>query len=267
MTDSLHGALLAVVTAGFLAVPAAVLADSEKRQRGQDDEDYHRSYIYGAPGSPSPAWEMSRGGRLYDNWYATLDKDEPETSHPLWPVTNTGKKGAVTWRCKSCHGWDYKGRDGTYASGAYKTGIKGVFDLAGKDPDAIAERFMGSSHGFAEILGKEDARQIARFIAEGLHDTDRFIDRRTRAVKGNAEHGKAVFQTVCAACHGFDGKALNWGDEKEPAYVGTEASANPWEVLHKIRNAHPGVEMVALRAFSLQDAVDVLAYTQTLPEK
>jgi hypothetical protein len=38
-------------------------------------------------------------------------------------------------------------------------------------------------------------------------------------------------------------------------------------VLHKIRNAHPGAAMINLRAFPLQDAIDTLAYAQTLPEK
>jgi thiosulfate dehydrogenase len=53
----------------------------------------------------------------------------------------------------------------------------------------------------------------------------------------------------------------------KPGYVGTEASANPWEVLHKIRNGHPGVEMISLAAFPLQVSLDVLAYTRTLPEE
>jgi mono/diheme cytochrome c family protein len=72
--------------------------------------------------------------------------------------------------------------------------------------------------------------------------------------------GKAIFQNVCAACHGFDGKAINWGSEEKPKYVGTEAQSNPWEVLHKIRAGHPGVEMPALMAFPIQDAVNVLKY-------
>ena len=75
------------------------------------------------------------------------------------------------------------------------------------------------------------------------------------------------FQNVCAACHGFDGRALDWGDEDNPGFVGTEAQANPWEVLHKIRAGHPGAEMPAMMAFPIQDQVDLLSYTQTLPAK
>jgi thiosulfate dehydrogenase len=86
-------------------------------------------------------------------------------------------------------------------------------------------------------------------------------------VSGDPNHGKAIFQNVCAACHGYNGTAINWGDDDEPAYVGTESNSNPWEVFFKIRHGHPGVEMIALSAFSHQDAADVLAYSKTLPQK
>ena len=83
---------------------------------------------------------------------------------------------------------------------------------------------------------------------------------------GDASTGQAQY-AVCAACHGYQGTQLDWGDEGDPAYVGTESNANPWEVLHKIRNGHPGVEMIAGRPFGMDAAVDILTYTRTLPEK
>jgi len=49
--------------------------------------------------------------------------------------------------------------------------------------------------------------------------------------------------------------------------VGTEANANPWEVFFDIRHGHPGVEMVSLAAFSMEDAANVLAYAKALPQK
>ncbi|MDH3667640.1 MAG: cytochrome c, partial [Paracoccaceae bacterium] len=88
-----------------------------------------------------------------------------------------------------------------------------------------------------------------------------------KSVNGDPEKGKPIFQNVCAACHGFDGKALDWGDPGDPGFVGTEAQGNPWETLHKIRAGHPGVEMPALMAFPIQDLVDLLSYSQTLPAK
>jgi thiosulfate dehydrogenase len=233
----------------------------------KDDEEYHRDYIYGVPSAPSEAWVLANGARLYDNWINALDTKEPETTHPAWPASNTKKKGAVTWRCKSCHGWDYRGKDGAYAKGSYKTGIKGVRAFAGKDPESIHKIMMDKTHGFTHDMMAPDAMlRLAAFVSKGQVDMAAHINS-DKSVKGDPKRGAAIFQNVCAACHGFDGTALNWGDDDEPGYVGTEAKANPWEVLHKIRAGHPGVEMPALMAFEVQDAVNVLSYAQTLPSK
>ena len=57
------------------------------------------------------------------------------------------------------------------------------------------------------------------------------------------------------------------GDGDEHNYVGTEAVDVPDEVVHKVLNAHPGVQMINLRAFPLQNTIDVMAYAATLPTK
>jgi thiosulfate dehydrogenase len=231
------------------------------------DEEYHRDYIYGAPADPSEAWTLASGARLYDNWISSLDAEAPEATHPAWPASNTKKKGKVTWRCKSCHGWDYAGKDGAYAKGSYKTGIKGVRAFAGKDPEVIHKIILNETHGFThEMIPKDAMLRIAAFVSRGQIDVGQYV-KPDKTVVGDAERGKAVFQNVCAACHGFDGKALNWGSEVKPKYVGSEAQSNPWEVLHKIRSGHPGVEMPAMMAFPTQSSIDLLAYTRTLPAK
>ncbi len=233
----------------------------------REDEEYHRDYIFGAPASPSEAWTIMSGGRIYDNWYATLDKDKPAATHPLWPASNTKQSGATTWRCKSCHGWDFRGKDGKYATGSYQTGIKGIRGMAGADPAKIVAILRSPVHGYTtDMIPDEAAMRLGVFVGKGQYDITKWVSDKGD-VKGGPEKGKPVFQTVCAACHGFDGKALNWGDDKEPGFVGTEANANPWEVMAKIRHGHPGVEMVGLVAFPMQTAADVLAYTKTLPVK
>ena len=68
-------------------------------------------------------------------------------------------------------------------------------------------------------------------------------------------------------CHGFDGKEMNFKTADNPEYIGTVAQANPWETLHKIRFGQPGVGMVALDVLDIEDLVDILAYSQTLPAK
>ena len=231
------------------------------------DEFYHQDYIFGEPAEPSDAWRIARGGRLYDKWYAVTDVDKPEATHSAWPASNTKKKGATTWRCKSCHGWDFMGKDGKYASGSYKTGIPGVRGVAGKNIGDIHAILMGDTHGFThDMIPKNDMLHLSYFLSKGQYDITPYVNA-DGTVNGNKENGKAVFQNTCAACHGFDGKALNWGDEDKPKYIGTEAQKNPWEVMAKIRHGHPATEMVSFAAFPMEYAADVLAYTQTLPAK
>lgn len=230
-------------------------------------EEHETYYVYGHPDDPSDAWIIAMGGRLYDNWFAAINTEKPEGTHPAWPASNTKKSGAVTWRCKSCHGWDFLGAEGAYATGSYKTGIKGVRGVAGADLAEIEAIITDDTHGFTrEMIPERYMTWLATFLSEGQYDIREYVSA-SGEVSGDPAHGKAIFQNVCAACHGYDGRALDWGDDDEHGYVGTEANANPWEVFFKIRHGHPGYEMVALTAFSHQDAADVLAYVKTLPQE
>lgn len=173
----------------------------------------------------------------------------------------------MSWRCKECHGWDYKGADGAYSKGSHFTGIKGVMGASGLAPEKLHEIIMNKTHAYTEDMISHSAMEkLALFLSAGLIDMDCYIDRETKVVRGNVQRGAAFFQTICAVCHGFDGKAMNFKDEEHPEYVGTVANENPWETLHKIRFGQPG-GMVSLEVLSIDDLVDILAYTQTLPEK
>ena len=262
---------LAVVVGASSALSGATtcLADSKSEAVHEEKQhnlaERHKEYVYGRPIVPTAEWIMSSGGRLYDNWMASTDREMKDT-HPSWPATNTKKSGDVTWRCKSCHGWDYKGASGTYGSGSYMTGVGGVTHMQGTDPSRMVEIVRNDTHKYTqEMITDDEAKRIGFFLSRGLHDTDAYIDRQSGAVSGSASRGAKVFQNVCAACHGFQGTKLDWGEKDEHAFVGTEANANPWEVLHKIRNGHPGHEMVSMRPFGLDLAVDILTYVRTLP--
>lgn len=262
---------LAIAFSQFIQTSPS-LAGSDKREKHEEKQsklgERHQEYVYGTPNVPTADWVMSSGGRLYDNWMTAQDKEEMEETHPSWPASNTKKSGATTWRCKTCHGWDYKGVDGNYGSGSYKTGIRGVTHMLGTRPDGMVAILRDDIHQYTtEMISDENARHIGMFISRGLHDTDAYINRSSGATNGIASRGANIFQNICASCHGFQGTKLDWGDEGDPAYVGTEANANPWEVLHKIRNGHPGYEMIAMRAFPIEISVDILTYIRTLPDR
>ena len=214
---------------------------------------------------PTNIWAISRGGQLYDKWWAVLELDPPEETHPAYPAEGK-KSGATTWRCKECHGWDYKGVDGAYAKGSHYTGIKGVRGVEGIDPATIRDIIVDETHGFTyETMPRGAIEKLALFLSLGQVDMDRYIDRATKVAHGNTTRGAQFYQTICANCHGFDGKEINFKDADNPEYVGTVGQKNPWESLHKIRFGQPGVGMVSLSVLDIQEQVDILAYTQTLP--
>ena len=216
---------------------------------------------------PTNIWAISRGGQLYDKWWEVIEAQAPKTTHPAYPAAGK-KKGSDTWRCKECHGWDYKGVDGAYSKGSHFTGLKGVRGVTDIDPGRIHEIIMDKTHAFTSAMMPHSAMEkLALFLSLGQIDMDKYIDRATKKAHGDPRRGAAFFQTICAVCHGFDGKTINFKDEKKPEFVGTVAQANPWEALHKIRFGQPGVGMVALSVLSIQDQVDILAYIQTLPVK
>lgn len=219
------------------------------------------------PTDETSAFTIARGGLLYDKWWEVVEADAPKETHPAYPTAGK-QSGSGTWRCKECHGWDYKGADGAYSKGSHFTGIKGIRAMAGADVAKIAAIIRDTTHRYsADMISDKAVAKLALFVSAGQIDMDLYIDRATKTAKGDAERGARFYQTICAVCHGFDGKAINFRDEKKPEYVGTVAQANPWEALHKIRNGQPGVGMVALSALDIQDQVDILAYTATLPVK
>lgn len=236
----------------FLLMPAAVFAFGLSMGLGP------------MPVQTAQAEEMGdvvRGGKLYDRWYAVTRAKKPKKTHAAWPASNTKKKGATTHRCKSCHGWDYMGKDGAYASGSYKTGIPGINGKAGADPASIVAILKDKNHDYGDYLDPADLNQLAMFVSKGQVDMTTFIDKATKKPKGDAAKGGAYYHTICAQCHGKKGELPK--DMKKT--LGKQMAGNPWEVLHKILNGQPRERMPALHALDHQIAGDIMAYLATLP--
>jgi thiosulfate dehydrogenase len=217
---------------------------------------------------PSEAWKLSRGGQIYDNWPVMFKSAVPSKTHPAYPAMGK-KQGRATWRCKECHGWDYNGRDGAYRKGSHYTGIKGVQSMVGKPVDSIKRIIRDSRHSYSKsMIPDKELDYLAYFVSRGQVDMAKYIDTISHKVKGNVKRGANFFQTICAVCHGMDGKKILFhGLVKKPEYIGTVANKNPWEIFHKVRNGQPGAVMVSLRTFSIQDQLDIIAYIKLLPIK
>lgn len=209
-----------------------------------------------------------RGGRLYDNWYKETGALPPSQPHKAYPADRLpeGARQArmipVTWRCKECHGWDYKGRDGHYGGDHVRaTGIVGVRAMVGKDPMEIMEILQDKTHDYGHLLEARDYLDLANFLSKGQVDTDAYIDPETAKVDGNPENGTNLYGTICGTCHGQDGKAIS---TMPP--LGLVVSKAPWSALHKTLNGHPDEAMPPMRVLEMQQIKDIIAYAQSLPQ-
>ncbi|HSB91195.1 MAG TPA: c-type cytochrome, partial [Anaerolineales bacterium] len=224
---------------------------------------------------PTPLPELVgdpvRGGQLYDSWWNVTGAEKPTSDQPLWSTQSTNTRtGADTWRCKECHGWDYKGKDGAYGSGSHQTGFPGVFPDSSQPPSEILGILTGGTnqdHDFSGVMDGQALTDLALFLAQAQIDTAEVINPDKTPIGGTVDAGKTLYEGTCAACHGPQGTALNFGDSAEPEYVGTIAADNPWEFLHKVRFGQPGSAMPSAitTGWTTQNLVDLLAYAQTLP--
>jgi thiosulfate dehydrogenase len=216
-----------------------------------------------------------RGGLLYDKWWTVEPEGgagAPEGDHPLWATQTTNERsGGDTWRCKECHGWDYKGKDGAYGSGSHFTGFVGVLQLAGSDPNEVLVAMNGgtnSDHDFSTVMGEQDLIDLSIFISEALIDMDEWVNE-DKSSKGDAGAGETLYNEVCTLCHGPEGNAINFHGIDDPEFLGHLAPGNPWEFIHKVRFGQPGWPMPSAigNDWSDQDVADVLAYSQSFPEE
>lgn len=229
--------------------------------------------------TPPTAYEQAdlvRGGALYDKWWVVADVSKPDGDHPLWSQrpdqTSNNRSGGDTFRCKECHGWDYKGVDGVYGSGSHRTGFPGIVGTA-KSPQEVFD-LLKDHHDYGS-LGLNDAAlwDLTKFVLEGLIDTASIIDEEAKFISDGAG-GKELYDQSCTSCHGADGltKPSDAIPDQPGAHPDYEdfpqvvAVENPWEFQHKIRFGQPGTDMplLAQDGITLEQLASLGAFVQSL---
>ena len=210
--------------------------------------------------------DIVNGALLFDKWWTMNGGMAPTTDFAPYPSTSA-KSGSDTWRCKECHGWDYVGDEGRYASGSHFTGIDGVWDARNNNETDIfnAIKGVGGDHDLSAVLEDDDIWNLTSFIIGGLVDMSLYISNGTAT--GNATNGQVLYDANCAACHGADGNTYDFKGDAGIQGVGWLADDNPQETLHKIRWGHPGSSMtsgVVDNGLTDDETGDILAYAQSL---
>lgn len=213
---------------------------------------------------------IARGGRLYDTWWKENADEAPVGEHPLWPTSNA-TQGTETWRCSSCHGWDYKGNQGVLADSGHPlfTDIKGVLDLT-MAPESIVDFLLDgtvnnpSDHALNSYMKRQDISDISEFLTNG--EQQGVADIQAAIEAGNAQLGQDIYQGItpgnCVNCHGAQGTSISNVD------VSQVAKQTPHQLAHTVRFGQPGSLMVPsitrFTGLSPEEAGHVLAFVKTL---
>ncbi|MFZ5911065.1 MAG: cytochrome c [Chloroflexota bacterium] len=221
---------------------------------------------------PGPRPDLVEGAQLYDKWYAALGTDAPQGDMPLWSRQSSNtRSGAETWRCAECHGWDYKGAQGAYASGSHATGFPGLLAAAARmsRDDIVSSLKDGqeAQHDFSPYIPENAMQKIAIFLKEGLIDDSEYINPLSlKVIDGDAAHGGELYAAVCATCHGADGTQIIFRTEGVDETLADAANRDPFRFLHRTRFGVAGTEMPVgyELGWTPADGRDVLMYAQSL---
>lgn len=221
---------------------------------------------------------------MYSKWWSNdlgvLDPTElPPGDNAAWIATgNTTTKGMQTWRCKSCHGWDYIGNEGQYVDPKHKyyTNIPGILSTAKYTPKTkgnaaavfavldtglMPDGTVIPDHNFGAHLTKIDPLYaLTKFVEQVRTEADNplpgsningsptTIVANIHTVANQAEGYRFYNLPTCVTCHGTDGKQviINPDKPKEPHTITGALRSVGVEEFHKLRFGQPGTDPVML---------------------
>ncbi len=212
---------------------------------------------------PGHAAMLSLGGRLYDNHWTLVKAKIPSGRHPLYSA-DAQVPDTMTWRCVSCHGWEYVGGDGHLGQKKSSVRFVSLVSVIGRKPERTEQYLKYSNHQkLVAPLSKNDLKALAHFLSFGQHDLNSIVDRDGKS-KGDPRKGKDIYEGTCSRCHQADGKAPLYSVDGGYSSLGWLARHRPARTVHKIRNGVTSADMLSLRFVSLEGIGDLVAYLQTL---
>lgn len=209
------------------------------------------------------AFIVSLGGKLYDDFWAGSGASPPTQRNPAFPADKV-VSDVDSWRCVSCHGWDYNGADKTPGSEQQSKQFVSLRHLQGADPFNVTEAFTKAhpDHPIQTTRGLP-LDLLLLFVSVGQYDA-KTVQPTATASPDKLDRGRDVFEGACMSCHDPDGKS---GFEMRAGLrrsLGWLARHRPRRAAHKIINGVPGQSMLSLRFVEEEAIADLLAYLKTL---
>jgi len=234
-----------------------------------------------------------RGGRLYDDYFKEKNIPRENNPNPLWENKRndtedaTAVTAADTWRCITCHGWDYAGDKGAFELGnksGFYSGFPGLLKVPGRNTDDLASHLINNIragyaeggtvyHRFEITITEQDAKDLVAFILTEMIDTEDYVLQNINNTHGDAERGKSLFTLgeplegqggapPCISCHVAG--AVPSGSISTALEMADVVKANRFLAFHRIRFSPPGqsevMEPAIKYGLSPPDIADIMAY-------
>ena len=212
--------------------------------------------------------DIKRGAYLYKEWDQMLRVNLYGNFNPIWSEYSKDKTNAPqTWRCVSCHGWNYLG---TEFDEQVKKSIPGLIQVKDMSQEEIQSWLDGSinpKHNFSKYFTVAAQKDLIAFLQYGIIDYSPYISREVFDQSNVSRNGEDLYKQSCRNCHGSDGSLINIGPEDNPIYLGNVAE-EPWQVVHVLQFGHINVQNTSRVEldWSLQDVFDVVNYSSILPK-
>ena len=231
---------------------------------------FYSSILISANIQDEPQGDRLAGGLLYSAWDIITSTELSFENHPLW--FDDSLIDINSWRCSTCHGWDYSGR--TEVSSLNPEEIMeypALFSMMGDSVVTVIAWLDGSNnpnHDFSQFLTEKELNDLSAFLISGLIKPDLIAELESSRALGTFSAGERYYKQECRECHSSDGARINFGSASKPSFLGNIANSNPWYVAHTIRFGHiytkvqPGVNF----GWSFNQEIDLLTYLQHLPK-
>jgi len=198
------------------------------------------------------AADLTLGAQLYDSWFTTQNSTAPMNINPIWVLLGqTTTASDDTWRCSSCHGWDYFGVGGVYgdAANAFYTGINGVVPAINqiteqeiwsfiRDGSVTDSNNVTATHDFINQLTEDEIYALTKFIVTVREENTSqssplSVVNNNAQITGDQSLGAKLYNTSvansCISCHGIS------GNEVAGVNIRQTVTNDPAKALHRIR--------------------------------
>ncbi|PRQ08544.1 c-type cytochrome [Enhygromyxa salina] len=217
------------------------------------------------PSTELSEYDLARGGRLFDKWYADSSFEGMFTpgseGGPFGDGTLADVNGAAfpndeghDYRLKNFFGWDLRGTEGIYGPGyADKSYALSTNLLALPRSHAeLVTWFEGGGDGlpaYGDVLRADQIDDMAAFVlAMRTGQLPRASEiwalsatapsSYTLLPGGDVQAGHAAYASTCAQCHGVDGTVYLFDDGEYT--LGSFARQKAYEGWFKLLVGHPG---------------------------